>query len=535
MYVYESASGELCQHTTSMHRLLALARTHPIVQTVIPIHLRNLRLDREVDDEGRATKGHQSEFDLSLSLAGSGCVFIVGLSRRNVHPDLFALHWRPKGSGWTMNARMAARMLFFDLVELDANHFLLLSVPLLPALRRPTLAPAPVAASGAVKEGPRNLVSLSDEEDEEQDLGAEEDASTESSVWLGAEEDTSTEGSDSYESSESCGDEGGEDEESGRAATGALRGVLRPSEIDEMSEDEKANVLRRVVGAHRQVHFRDADWPEESIMWLCSIDLVQKRRRRLSRLIDILKKQCSPLPSEQEFMTGIAHLSDNRMQAGMLYPVVRALSTHKMHYLAKLKKLFRDVAITDDKRFFCVAFPNLQPASGGERVEYLDHAHPAWDLMEEKWGVRTVPEFLKHLFAKHNGEARLIGDFSWIRMREDVCNPEFWSYQFARTENTRAWLASRKDPDERMLLKNVHWILDESDGRTLLIRRGHADGVAQFYIRSGTVVTLPEMMFWGEGLCTCYDVYKLYVDLPIVIKKREHSGTQRNRKKARTS
>ena len=308
-----------------------------------------------------------------------------------MHPDLFALHWRPKGSGWTMNARMAARMLFFDLVELDANHFLLLSVPLLPALRRPTLAPAPVAASGAVKEGPRNLVSLSDEEDEEQDLGAEEDASTESSVWLGAEEDTATEGSDSYESSESCGDEGGEDEESGRAATGALRGVLRPSEIDEMSEDEKANVLRRVVGIHRQVHFRDADWPEESIMWLCSIDLVQKRRRRLSRLIDILKKQCSPLPSEQEFTTGIAHLSDNVVQAGALYSVVRALSTHKMHYLAKLNKLFRDVAIADAKRFFCVAFPNLQPASGGERVEYLDHAHPAWDLMAEKWGGAHSP------------------------------------------------------------------------------------------------------------------------------------------------
>jgi len=233
-------------------------------------------------------------------------------------------------------------------------------------------------------------------------------------------------------------------------------------------------------------------------------------------------------------MTGIAHLSDNPLHADMLYPVVRALSTHKMHYLCKLQKLLRNVDFTDDTRFFCVAFPNLQPASGGERVEYVDHAHPAWEFMREKWGVCTVPDFLKHLFAKHDGEARLIGDVLWIPMREDVCNPEFWSLQFARTDATRAWLA-RRDPDKRMLLENVHWILDQGGGRTQLIRRGHAESVAQFYIRSGTVVTLPEMMYHAEGYCTCYDVYKLYVDLPIVVHKREPSGTQRNHKRARMS
>ena len=84
-------------------------------------------------------------------------------------------------------------------------------------------------------------------------------------------------------------------------------------------------------------------------------------------------------------------------------------------------------------------------------------------------------------------------------------------------------------------MEDVHWILDEGDGRTQLIRREHADSVAQFYIRSGTVVTLPEMMYHAEGFCTCYDAYKLYVDLPIVVHKREHSGTQKNHKRARMS
>ena len=34
--------------------------------------------------------------------------------------------------------------------------------------------------------------------------------------------------------------------------------------------------------------------------------------------------------------------------------------------------------------------------------------------------------------------------------------------------------------------------------------------------------------------CTCYDVYTSYMDLPVVVRKRYHAGTSRDRKRART-
>ena len=46
------------------------------------------------------------------------------------------------------------------------------------------------------------------------------------------------------------------------------------------------------------------------------------------------------------------------------------------------------------------------------------------------------------------------------------------------------------------------------------------------------MVTLPEMIFYGETFCTRYDMYNLYMDLPIVIHKREHAGTYASRKRA---
>ena len=58
--------------------------------------------------------------------------------------------------------------------------------------------------------------------------------------------------------------------------------------------------------------------------------------------------------------------------------------------------------------------------------------------------------------------------------------------------------------------------------------RDAASGATRFLIRSGRVVTLPEMIFLGMKLCTCYDMYKLYMDLPIFIHKRQHSPDRRS-------
>ena len=76
-------------------------------------------------------------------------------------------------------------------------------------------------------------------------------------------------------------------------------------------------------------------------------------------------------------------------------------------------------------------------------------------------------------------------------------------------------------------MEEINWVLDQRGGQTLLIRRaGAASGAPKFEIRSGKVVTLAEMFYYGsEVKCTAYDIYKLYMDLPIFIHK--HRRTQR--------
>ena len=132
----------------------------------------------------------------------------------------------------------------------------------------------------------------------------------------------------------------------------------------------------------------------------------------------------------------------------------------------------------------------------------------------------------------------MIGETSWTRLEGDVRDPQFWSYQFATTENTRRFLA-RRDPERRLTEEDVHWILDQDDGRTLLIKRVRAAPGApapcQFFKRSGRVVTLPEMTYLGVHLCTCFDIYKLYMDLPVFCHRRDPPGTHgAHRKRRRT-
>ena len=183
----------------------------------------------------------------------------------------------------------------------------------------------------------------------------------------------------------------------------------------------------------------------------------------------------------------------------------------------------------DSKHFFCKAFPSLRPASGGV-VEYVDAGSPIWQVLRAEWEVHNIPDFLKHLFNKHDGEARLIqGDWRPFGDKVDVRLPAFWSPQFARTDASRRWLAAR-NPNKWLTFEDVNWVLDQKGGETLLIRRAAASG-ARFEIRSGRVVTLAEMFYYGSETCTAYDTYKLYMDLPIFIHKhKRQSSRQRPRR-----
>ena len=261
----------------------------------------------------------------------------------------------------------------------------------------------------------------------------------------------------------------------------------------------------------------------------------------LNKLFSVCLRQCRVLPSQAEFLTGIRAFTDDGDETNEQYSVVRALCAHSTQWCGVLcDLLLRGVSCDDQSVVFCNAFPNLHPASGGDRVaELLEHGSPAWEVLRATWGVRTVPDFLKHLFAKHDGEARLVGGATWTPLREDVRNPKFWSCHFARTAETRQWLAHhcREDPAQWLTWEEVQWLLDEHDGQTLLIRRDTCcDGGARFYFRTGIVVSLPEMMFHGLACkCTCFDVYKLYVDLPIVVHKRDRAASSRASKRARTA
>ena len=100
-------SGQTHQHTTSIGRMHALARSHPFVWTTTCICLRSVWDEREEDCKGRATSGPQSSFELSMSLVHTLKVFRVGLTTGR-GPEIFALHWRTKGREG-LGARLLAR------------------------------------------------------------------------------------------------------------------------------------------------------------------------------------------------------------------------------------------------------------------------------------------------------------------------------------------------------------------------------------------------------------------------------------------
>ena len=413
-------------------------------------------------------------------------------------------------------------------IELDASHFLDNQ-----AGARGEEVPNPVGAFGGssslpAPKRPTFEVSLSDEED------------SDDNTRPGSSTSTSYESECEYSGDDEVLPEEEEEEHAG-AASGALRGVKQQqSELDAKSAEEKKDnkvVLaraRRAIQQRQVVHFRDEKvlWPEESYMWLEEAARVDERRECLLRLLSVLGRECATFPSEEGILKGIPHM--NRKRQNEPFEVAHALSTHKLHYQPVLTERLKDVRFEDMTCAFCRAWPNLHPVvSGGDQVvQHVNHAHPVWDVLRQTMGVRTVPDFLKHLFTKHDGEARLIGGTSWTpMMTTHVCNPKFWSYQFARTGETRKW-QYRKKPDNKLInglrIGEVHWVLDQGEGQTLLIRRvpaAAASGAALFEVRTGRVATLAQMMFHGlNERCTCYDVYKLYMALPI-IHKRAHPET----------
>ena len=511
----DRVSGQTHQHTTSIGRMMALATSHPLVaegSTTCYLLQSSRDEQNKVDDEGRVTSGPSHV--LSMSLVGTLKVFQVGL-KTGPGPELFALHWTTQGKDWTQYSWLAARNVFFDIIELDASHFL----------------PAPPRQ-------PEFDVPLSDE--------SSDSSSDDEKKRPGSSTSTSSESESESESSAGDNDEvAPERGEQAGAASGALHGATQQSELDAMYAEKDKVVVQRARTAIRQhqVHFGDTEWPEETYMWLEEAACVIERRKRLIKLFFELRRECATFPSEGAILTGIPHL--NRAHPDTPFDVARAFSTHKLHYQAKLDTLLEHTGFDDMNCPFCRLWPNLHPVAG--KVIHVDRRHPVWDVLHRDFDVDTIPKFLRHLFTKHDGEARLLGATSWTPMDTDVRHPKFWSYQFARSPEMRRWLYYRnKNKSLRtqwLEYSDVNWVLDqEGEDRTLLIRRVRAaSGATALFeiITGGRVVTLAQMMCYGlNEKCTCFDVYSSYMDLPIVIHKRVHSeqgAPSRDAKRAKTA
>ena len=69
----------------------------------------------ERDEEGRATKGHHSRWDLKLNIAASSSSLLLGVSVHFTHKGLLSLWWRPMCRG--DDDAGIAREIFFDVRE----------------------------------------------------------------------------------------------------------------------------------------------------------------------------------------------------------------------------------------------------------------------------------------------------------------------------------------------------------------------------------------------------------------------------------
>ena len=107
----------------------------------------------------------------------------------------------------------------------------------------------------------------------------------------------------------------------------------------------------------------------------------------------------------------------------------------------------------------------------------------------------------------------------------------YWDYQFARTPQVRKYLFERLQEewaDTDMKYQELWWCMREESNETEVLKWSHnpASGGDAWHIRTGNLITLVELLNYGNEVCTCYDMYCLYLSLKIFIHKRNHSVSQ---------
>jgi hypothetical protein len=271
----------------------------------------------------------------------------------------------------------------------------------------------------------------------------------------------------------------------------------------------------------------------------------EEARLRCEAIADV--KKCllgyaDPIPRQQDFINGIDHKNNNPRNSGQMWDVVRALHSRKMHYWSKLIKVIEQ---TPDLKF-CEAHPHLSPASGGTQRM----GDRTWQSLKKEMGLQSKADYVKHMLTMHDGEVRLVGaeDF-YIALEEfapgeSLYHPCFWNYQFATHAETRQWLYQRSEEhrqqDQCLTRRDVEWMMQKEKNKTSLMKKNPnpASGGESWYIRSGHMLTLAELFHFAMHRLTCFDLYQIYLSLPIFIHKRVHQvshseeGTVRRNAKA---
>ena len=205
------------------------------------------------------------------------------------------------------------------------------------------------------------------------------------------------------------------------------RGSSAPGELDEltvcMSEKklqklttEQKRKLREIKRAHDvQWHAQLYEWDglgNDNDDWFVETVIQQRRRQEaIEDVMDELRRYADPIPVADGFLTGIPHKS-NQSNQGLMYDVVRAIHSTKLHYLAKVRRAMDD----DPALMINRVLPDMSPASGGTRRL----SDQAWQMLKQDWALRDPGDFIKHIVEKHAGEARLVGD-PWWEPLEDQC------------------------------------------------------------------------------------------------------------------
>ena len=108
----------------------------------------------------------------------------------------------------------------------------------------------------------------------------------------------------------------------------------------------------------------------------------------------------------------------------------------------------------------------------------------------------------------------------------------FWHYQYRKSPETRAWAFWRRTSEWKLhdlRRQDVEWVLSKEGNETTYVKFVPAPGGSPadgtFYLKQGHLVTLAEMFRFGTQLCTCFDIYRTFVHLPIFVFKRAHSSS----------